>query len=74
MLFEIKLCTYFELTVSHEDNMSAARIQKTVRYVKLFEECEDAGQKAEHFPIEFGNRVIVGHSVRTAVIVEPNSP
>ena len=53
-----------ELTVPHEDNISAAHERKERRYEELVEECEEAGWKAKHFPVEVGCRGFLATSVR----------
>ena len=53
-----------ELTVPHEDNISAANERKDKRYDALVSECEEAGWRATHFPVEIGCRGFVATSVR----------
>ena len=53
-----------ELTVPHEDNIKAAHERKENRYEALVEECEEAGWKATHFPVEIGCRGFIATSVR----------
>ena len=53
-----------ELTVPHEDNISMAHERKERRYDTLVEECEEAGWKATHFPVEVGCRGFIATSVR----------
>lgn len=53
-----------ELTVPHEDNISTAHERKEDRYEALVEECEEAGWKATHFPVEVGCRGFIAMSVR----------
>ena len=53
-----------ELTVPHEDNVNDAHERKDRRYERLVEECEEAGWRAVHFPIEVGCRGFIGTSVR----------
>ena len=43
-----------ELTVPHEDNVNSAHKRKDNRDKTLVEECEEAGWKATHFPVEVG--------------------
>ena len=53
-----------ELTVPHEDNISAAHERKHKRYENCIEGCEEAGWKAEHFPVEVSCRGFIGNSIR----------
>ena len=53
-----------KLTVPHEDNISMAHERKESRYDTLVEECEEAGWKATHFPVEVGCRGFIATSVR----------
>ena len=53
-----------ELTVPHEDNISAAHERKEKRYEALVEECEEAGWKALLFAVEVGCRGFIGESAR----------
>ena len=53
-----------ELTVPHEENIKAAHERKENRYQTLVEECEEAGWKATHFPVEVGCRGFIAASVR----------
>ena len=43
-----------ELTMPHEDNISSEHERKDNRYGALGAECEEAGWKATHFPVEVG--------------------
>ena len=52
-----------ELTVPHEDNISSAYERKDSRYEALVGECEEAGWKAKHFPIEVGGRGFIATSI-----------
>ena len=52
-----------ELTVPHEDNISLTHGQKDNRYEALVGECEEAGWKATHFPVEAGCRGFIATSV-----------
>ena len=53
-----------ELTVPHEDNISAANERKEKRYDALVSKCEETGWRATHFPVEIGCRGFVATSVR----------
>ena len=53
-----------ELTVPHEDNISAAHERKEKRYEALVVGCEEAGWKARHFPVEVGCRGFIAASVQ----------
>ena len=52
-----------ELTVPHEDNISSAHERKENRYEVLVGECEEAGWKAKHFPVEVGCRGYIATSI-----------
>ena len=52
-----------ELTVPHEDNINSAHERKDNRHESLVEECEEAGWKATHFPVEVGCRGFIATSV-----------
>ena len=52
-----------ELTVPHEDNISAAHERKENRCEALVGECEEAGWKAMHFPVEAGCRGYIATSI-----------
>ena len=52
-----------ELTVPHEDNISSAHERKENRYEALMRECEEAGWKAMHFPVEVGCRGYITTSI-----------
>ena len=52
-----------ELTVPHEDNISSAHERKDSRYEALVGECEEAGWKATHFPVEAGCRGFIAASI-----------
>ena len=52
-----------ELTVPHED-ISSAHDRKENRYEALVGECEEAGWKALHFPVEFGCRGYIATSIK----------
>ena len=53
-----------ELTVPHEDNLTAAHERKQDRYEKLVRECEERGWTVRHYSVEVGCRCFVGHSMR----------
>ena len=53
-----------ELTVPHEDNLTAAHERKQDRYEKLVRECEESGWTVRHYSVEVGCRGFVGHSMR----------
>ena len=52
-----------ELTVPHEDNISSAHERTDNRYEALVGECEEAGWKATHFPVEVGCRGFIATSI-----------
>ena len=52
-----------ELTVPHEDNISSAHERKENRYEALVGECEEAGWKTMHFPVEVGCRGYIATSI-----------
>ena len=52
-----------ELAVPHEDTISSAHERKDNRYEALVGECEEAGWKAKHFPVEVGCRGFIATSV-----------
>ena len=52
-----------ELTVPHEDNISSAHERKENRSEALVGECEEAGWKAMHFPVEVGCRGYIATSI-----------
>ena len=51
-----------ELTVPHEDNIDSAHERKN-RNEAVVEECEEAGWKAKHFPVEVGCRGFIDTSI-----------
>ena len=52
-----------EFTVPHEDNISSAHERKENRYEALVGECEEAGWKTMHFPVEVGCRGYIATSI-----------
>ena len=52
-----------ELTVPHEDNINLAHERKENRYEALVGECEEAGWKTMHFPVEVGCRGYIATSI-----------
>ena len=60
---ELKEVHLVELTVPHEDNISSAHERKENRYEALVGECEEAGWKAMHFPVEVGCRGYIATSI-----------
>ena len=52
-----------ELTVPHEDNISSAYERKENCYEALVGECEEAGWKTMHFPVEVGCRGYIATSI-----------
>ena len=52
-----------ELTVPHEDNISAAHEREENRDEALVGECEEPGWKAMHFPVEVGCRGYTASSI-----------
>ena len=53
----------FHITVPHEDNISSVHQRKENRYEALVGECEEAGWKAMHFPVEVGCRGYIATSI-----------
>ena len=62
-----------ELTVPHEDIISAHE-RKENRYEALVGECEEAGWKAMHFPVEVGCRGFIATSTTKWMRVARFSP
>ena len=52
-----------ELTVPHEDNISSMHGRKDNRYEALVGECEEAGWKSTHSPVEVGCRGFIGTGI-----------
>ena len=52
-----------ELMVPPEDNISSAHERKDNRCEALVGECEEAGWKATHFPVEVGRRGFIATSI-----------
>ena len=61
---ETKELHMVELTVPHEENLSEAHERKERRYEALVKECEDAGWRALHYPVEVGCRGYVAESMK----------
>ena len=59
---EEKEAQLVELTVPHEDSISSAHERKDNRYEALVRECEEAGWKVTHFPVEVGCRGLIATS------------
>lgn len=60
MCKEKKVIDLIGLTVLHEDNMGTIRIRTIIHHQHLLEEYEEAELKAEQYPIDLGNRCIIG--------------
>ena len=63
-----------ELTVPHEDNINYAYGRKDNRFEAAVEECEEAGWKAKHFPVEVGCRGFIVTSVTKRIRVAGLGP